>query len=93
MLLAGLTVGCGSTAIKGEKTLKSKDLTLSYLDKSRAGQHVMAMTLEHPVVLSEKDVLHQLVSLRYEGNSLMSKKSSVFKKDGLHKIRRLLTRA
>ena len=93
VLLAGLNVSCSSTAIKGEKTLKAKDLTLSYLDKSRAGQHVNALTLQHPVSLSKKEVFHHLVSLRFEGNALLSKQKPVFKKDGLQKIRRLLTRA
>ena len=93
VLWAGLSAGCSSTAIQGEKTLKAKDLTLSYLDKSRAGKHVNELTLQHPVAISEQEVFHHLVSLRYEGNALLSKKKSVFKKDDLQKIRHLLTRA
>lgn len=93
ILFVVLNARCSSTAIKGEKTLKAKDLTLSYLDKSRAGQHVAEMTLQHPVSLSEQEVFHHLVSLRYEGNALLSKQNPVFKKDDLQKIRRLLTRA
>ena len=93
VLFGVLNAGCSPTIIKGEKTLEAKDLTLSYLDKSRAGQHVVEMTLQHPVSLSEKEVFHHLVSLRYEGNALLSKQKPVFKKDDLQKIRHLLTRA
>ena len=75
ILFVVLNARCSSTAIKGEKTLKAKDLTLSYLDKSRAGQHVAEMTLQHPVSLSEQEVFHHLVSLRYEGNALLSKQN------------------
>ena len=93
ILFAGLNASCSSKSIKGEKTHKFEDLTLSYQDKSRAGTHVNELTLEHPVALKGKEVLHHLVSLRFEGNALLSKRKSVFKKDDINKIRRLLTRA
>lgn len=93
VLMVGLHAGCSSTPIQGEKTRTFEDLTLSYMDKSRVGSHINEMTLQHPLALSEQEVLHHLVSLRYEGNSLLSKRKPVFKKDDLQKIRHLFKRA
>jgi len=93
ILLAGWNASCSSTPITGEKTHKTKDLTLSYQDKSRAGERVNDMTLQHPVSLNGEEVLHHLTSLKYEGNALMSKKNFVFHREDLYKIQPLLTRA
>ncbi len=93
VLFTGLNAGCSATPIQGEKTRKFDNLTLSYMDKSRVGSHINELTLQHPVSLAEQEVLHHLVFLHFEGNGLLSKKKPVFKKEGLQKIRRLLTRA
>ncbi len=93
VLFAGLNAGCSSTPVTGEKTLKSKDLTLSYLDKTRLGKQVARLKLKHPVQLDMDQVTHHLWFLRYEGNALMSKRSAVFNKGEILQIRRLLTRA
>jgi len=89
-LVFGSLSGCASTP---EKKLETKGFTLSYRDKLAAGSPVNKMQLSHPVKLSEADVRRHLKSLVFEELSIFGKKKTVFLKQDLDRIGRLLTKA
>jgi len=85
-----LTSAC-STTTKGKK--HSKDgLTLSVIKKTMLGSEVNKRRFNHPVRISETSIQSHLLSLKYEGLTLMSKKKWVFKKESVVKISPWLTK-
>ncbi len=92
ILLTGLW-SCASTHKSARKTLKTEGFTLTYLDQAQAGSAVRAFKLQHPLKLTERQMLFHLVALRYENYSLLGKPGPVFTTDDIKKIKRLLTKA
>jgi len=85
--------GCSSTHKAAGKKLTTKGFTLSYTDKAQAGAEIRELLLEHPLTITERQMVYHMVALTYENYSLLSKPSPVFTKDDINKIKRLLTKS
>ncbi len=81
---------CGT--LKKEKTLKSENLTVSYRSFNRLGPDYEAINPNHPVQISEKQVQVHLLALDYKPFKARSKTLSVFTKDQIKEVSRLLTK-
>lgn len=86
-------VGCSSTHKSADKKLTAEDLTLTYIDKAQAGGEIAKLNLEHPLPLSERQMVFHMVALTYENYSLLGEAGPVFTKDDIKKTKRLLTKA
>lgn len=96
-VIATLTVlvlaGCSSTHKSAGKTLTTEDFTLTYTDKAQAGGEIKELVLQHPLPISERQVVFHMVALTYENYSLLGEAGPVFTKDDIKKTKRLLTKA
>jgi hypothetical protein len=86
-------MGCSKTHQAAGKRLNTEDFTLTYTDKAQAGSKIAELTLQHPLNITERQMLIHLVALRYENYSLLSKVRPVFTKEDIQKTKRLLTKA
>lgn len=91
MLIA--SAGCTSTHSSSGKTLDAENLTLTYTDKAQAGAEIGKLTLQHPLTVTEQQMIHHMTSLKYENFSLLGERGSVFTKDDINNARRLLAKA
>ena len=85
--------GCQSTHPSAGKKLTAQDFTLTYTDKAQAGGKTAELTLQHPLPITERQMLIHLMALRYESYSLLSNVRPVFTKEDIQKTKRLLTKA
>ncbi|MCZ6512779.1 MAG: SHOCT domain-containing protein [Nitrospinae bacterium] len=92
-LIVLVFAGCTSTHKSAGKQLNAKDFTLTYTDKAQAGRAISEITLDHPLTITERQMVFHLVALRYENYSLLSKVHPVFTKEDIQKMKRLLTKA
>ncbi len=92
-LIVLVFAGCQSTHKSAGKKLNAQDFTLTYTDKAQAGGKIAELTLQHPLAITERQMLIHLVALGYENYSLLSKPRPVFTKEDIQKMKRLLTKA
>lgn len=85
--------GCSSTQKSAGKTLTMKDFTLTYTDKAQAGREVSKLVLQHPLSISERQMVFHMVALSYENYSLLGKAGPIFTKEDIKKTKHLLTKA
>lgn len=88
-----LFAGCSSTDKSAGKKLTSKDFTLKYLDKAQSGTELKELNLQHPLPISERQLLFHMVALTYENYSLLGEPRPVFTKNDIMNSKRLLTKA
>ena len=85
--------GCSSTHKSAGKTLTTENFTLTYTDKAQAGTKIDELTLQHPLPITERQMVFHMVALTYENLSLLGEAGPVFTKDDIKKTKRLLTKA
>ncbi len=85
--------GCTSTHKSAGKKLETKGFTLSYTDKAQAETEIRELRLDHPLPITERQMVYHMVALTYENHSLLGKPGPVFTKDDINKMKRLLTKA
>jgi hypothetical protein len=85
--------GCSSTHKSAGKTLTTEDFTLTYTDKAQAGREIDTLNLEHPLSITERQMVFHMVALTFENYSLLGEARPVFTKDDINKTKRLLTKA
>ncbi len=85
--------GCSSTHKSAGKTLTTEDFTLTYADKAQAGREINKLILQHPLPVTERQMVFHMVALTYENYSLLGEAGPVFTKDDIKKTKRLLTKA
>lgn len=93
ILIALALTGCSSTQKSAGKTLTTEDFTLTYIDKAQAGSEINELVLQHPLSISERQMVFHMVALSYEYNSLLGKTVPVFTKGDIQKSKHLLTKA
>jgi uncharacterized protein YceK len=92
MIVLGLA-GCSSTHKSAGKKLTAEDFSLTYIDKAQAGAEIKELKLQHPLSITERQMVFHMVALTYENYSLLGKPGPVFTKDDINKTKRLLTKA
>jgi len=85
--------GCGSTQKSAGKKLNAEGITLTYTDKAQAGAEIRELKLQHPLSITERQMVFHMVALTYENYSLLGKPGPIFTKDDINKAKRLLTKA
>ena len=93
ILLLFAWTGCTSTHPSAGKTLSTENLKLTYKDKAQVGAEVEKLDMQHPLPLSERQMMFHMVALKYENYSLLGEKGSVFTRDDIKNAKRLLTKA
>ena len=93
ILILIVLTGCSSTHKSAGKKLTLKDITLTYIDKAQAGIEIKELLLEHPLPITERQMVFHMVALTYENYSLLGKAGPVFTKDDINKTKRLFTKA
>ncbi len=93
ILIVLALAGCSSTHKSAGKTLTTEDFTLTYTDKAQAGTKIDELTLQHPLPITERQMVFHMVALTYENLSLLGEAGPVFTKDDIKKTKRLLTKA
>ena len=93
ILIALALTGCSSTQKSAGKTLTTEGFTLTYIDKAQAGSEINELVLQHPLSISERQMVFHMVALSYENNSLLGKTGPVFTKEDIQKTKHLLTKA
>jgi hypothetical protein len=88
-----ILAGCSSTHKSAGKKLTAKGFTLTYTDKAQAGEEIRELLLQHPLPITERQMVYHMVALTYENYSLLGKAGPVFTKDDINKIKRLLTKS
>ncbi len=89
LLCSCLFIGCSST----EKSLQKEQLTITYRPQFSSEQEIKKFRLQHPIKISNEQVINHLLSLRYEGLSLLGKKQYVFSSNEVLEIAPLITKA
>jgi hypothetical protein len=93
-LLATLVfAGCSSTQKSAGKKLNAEGFTLTYTDKAQAGAEIRELKMQHPLSITERQMVFHMVALTYENHSLLGKPGPVFTKEDINKAKRLLTKA
>ena len=85
--------GCSSAQKSAGKKLTAEDFTLTYTDKAQAGAEIRELKLQHPLSITERQMVFHMVALTYENYSLLGKPGPIFTKDDINKAKRLLTKA
>lgn len=93
LLAVLLQTGCTSTHKAAGKKLATEDLTLRYTDKAQAGAEIRELLMQHPLPISERQMVYHMAALTYENHSLLGKPSPVFTKEDIQKTKRLFTKA
>ena len=93
ILLLFAWTGCTSTHSSAGKTLSTENFELSYSDKAQVGAEIEKLDMQHPLPISERQIMFHMVALKYENYSLLGEKGSVFTKDDIKNAKRLLTKA
>ena len=93
MMTVLILAGCSSTHKSAGKKLTTKDFTLTYIDKAQAGTEINELALQHPLPLTERQMVIHMVALTYENYSLLGKPGPVFTKEDIQNTTRLLTKA
>ena len=88
-----ILASCSSTHKASGKKLSTEDFTLTYTDKAQAGEEIRKLLLQHPLPITERQMVYHMVALTFENYSLLSKPSPVFTKDDINKTKRLLAKA
>lgn len=85
--------GCSSTQKSAGKKLDAEGFTLKYIDKGQAGAEIRELNLQHPLSITERQMVFHMVALTYENHSLLGKPGPIFTKEDIKKSMRLLTKA
>lgn len=93
LLLLLASAGCTSTHSSAGKSLNTENLTLTYTDKAQVGSELGKMTLQHPLKISEQQMVFHMVALKYENFSLLGERGRVFTKLDINRSKRLLSKA
>ncbi len=93
IMIVLVLAGCSSTHKSAGKTLTTEGFKLTYTDKAQAGREINELTLQHPLPITERQIVFHMVALTYENYSLLGKAGPVFTKDDIKKTKRLLTKA
>ena len=73
--------------------VKSIKIRLSYKSKVDGNFNVKKFKLNHPLKISQKEIINHLVSLRYKGISIGSKETGVFSPAEIKKLAPILVKA
>ena len=76
-----------------QKRLEKDRLTLIYLPKSKLTLTNNKLRMQHPIKISNKQVVNHLLSMRYEELSLLGKKKYIFSSNDVREIAPLVTKA
>ena len=79
--------------VPADRKLVMNGLTLTYIDQQQADGKIDALTLQHPLAITERQMVFHMVALNYEKHSSPNKVSPVFFKEDIQKTKRLLTKA
>jgi hypothetical protein len=79
--------------LPANRKLTLKDFTLTYILQEEADGYIDQLTLQHPLSISEKQIVIHMVALSYKNYSSTSKAAPVFTKEDIKKTKRLLTKA
>lgn len=93
IVIALILGGCTSTHKSAGKTLATEGFKLSFTDKAQTGAEIRELILQHPLSITERQMVYHMVALTYENYSLLGKPGPVFTKDDINKTKRLLTKA
>jgi len=93
LMLIFASAGCSTTHSSAGKTLDTEHLKLTYTDKAQMGAEIGKMTLQHPLPVTEQQMIHHMTSLKYENFSLLGEKGTVFTRDDINNCKRLLVKA
>ena len=89
LLCSCLFIGCSST----EKRLQKEQLTIKYRSQLSLEKELQKFRLQHPIKISKEQVINHLLSLRYQGLSLLGKKQYVFSPNDVLDITPIITKA
>jgi len=92
-MIALILASCSSAHKSAGKTLTTEGFKLTFIDKAQAGSETGELILQHPLTITERQMVYHMVALTYENYSLLGKPSPVFTKDDINKTKRLLTKA
>ena len=73
--------------------VKSIKIRLSYKSKLDGNFNVKKFKLNHPLKISQKEIINHLVSLKYKGTSMGSKEKRVFSPTEIKKLAPILVKA
>ena len=73
--------------------VKSIKIRLSYKSKVDGNFNVKKFKLNHPLKISQKEIINHLVSLKYKGTSMGSKEKRVFSPTEIKKLAPILVKA
>ena len=93
IMIVLVLAGCSSIHKSAGKTLTTENFTLTYTDKAQAGTKIDELILQHPLPITERQMVFHMVALTYENLSLLGEAGPVFTKDDIKKTKRLLTKA
>ena len=88
-----IMTGCSSSHKTAGKKLATESLTLTYVDKAQAGSEIRELLLQHPLPITERQMVYHMAALTFENHSLLGKPTPVFTKEDIQKTKRLLTKA
>ena len=77
---------------QANKKLIRKDFTLTYINQEEADGGIDQLTLQHPLSISERQMIFHMVALSHENHSSSSKARPVFTTEDIKKTKRLLTK-
>ena len=88
-LFAVFLVSCSAP----EKRFEKERLTLIYRSQFTLGSEIKKLLLEHPINISNEQIMNHLLSLHYEELSLLGKKKYIFSSNDVLEITPLITKA
>ena len=83
----------GKVLMPANKKLVVEDFTLTYIVQEEADGGIDQLALQHPLTITERQVVSHMVALSYENYSSPGKARPVFTKEDIQKTKRLLTKA
>jgi len=79
--------------LPSDRKLVLKDFTLTYILQEEADGNIDRLTLQHPLSITERQMVFHMVALTYKNHSKPNNASPVFTKEDIKKTKRLLTKA
>ena len=86
-------IGTDNALIRANKKLIMKDFTLTYINQKLADGDIDRFTLQHPLTITERQMVIHMVALNYENHSSPGKTGPVFTRGDIKKTKRLLTKS
>ena len=93
IMMVLVPVDCIAAQMSASKILSTGHFTLKWIDKTQAGERIEKLTLQHPLPISERQLVFHMAALSYESHSRNSKARPVFTREDIKKAKRLLTKA